>query len=446
MLKAFQQLLQNQFSFLKETPLLLAVSGGLDSMVLIDLCKKSNLNISLAHCNFKLRGEESDGDQQFIKDFSKTHDLKVFTTHFETDTFAKTTKQSIQMAARQLRYEWFESLQKQQGFEYVLTAHHADDNLETVLINLSRGTGLEGLIGIPEMNGSIVRPMLEFSRDQIHDFATQENILWREDSSNNSTKYLRNNLRHTIIPLLKELNPSFIESFQTTLSHLKDTQSILEDTMLEVEDRVIESIDENQIVYNIDQLQSLNNPKAYLYQLLKTYNFTDWTQITALLDAQSGKQITSSTHRLLKNRSQLILSPLNASSEISILIEAAETMVSIPSQPFDLKLEITSFKKATSKDVLYLDLESLEFPLRLSLWKSGDYFYPSGMIGKKKLSKYFKDEKLSLIDKENTLVMYSGDAVVWIVGRRADKRFLATQKSSKILKLSIEHNNAHSQK
>ena len=197
------------------------------------------------------------------------------------------------MAARQLRYEWFESLQKQYGFDYILTAHHADDNLETVLINLSRGTGLEGLTGIPEINGSIVRPLLEFSRDAIHDFATQEGISWREDRSNKSTKYLRNNLRHTIIPLLKDLNPSFIESFQTTQNHLKDTQSILDDYMLEIEDKVVESINENQIVISVDQLQSLNNPKAYLYQLLKAYNFSDWTQITALLDAQSGKQITS---------------------------------------------------------------------------------------------------------------------------------------------------------
>ena len=165
---------------------------------------------------------------------------------------------------------------------------------------------------------------------------------------------------------MKDLNPSFIESFQTTQNHLKDTQSILEDYMLEVEDRVIESIDENQIVYNIDQLQSLNNPKAYLYQLLKTYNFSDWTQITALLEAQSGKQITSSTHRLLKNRSQLILSKLNPFSEVSIWIEASETNVSIPDQPFDLKLEITPSIGSTSEDVLYLDFESLEFPLRLS--------------------------------------------------------------------------------
>ena len=443
MLQAFNHLLNTRFSFLKESPLLVAVSGGLDSMVLTDLCIKSGLNTSLAHCNFKLRGAESDEDERFIKDFSKDHNLEVYTSHFETETFAVSRKQSIQMAARQLRYEWFEKLRNQKGFEYILTAHHADDHLETVLINLSRGTGLEGLTGIPEINESVVRPLLEFSRADIQDYAMTQKVLWREDSSNNNTKYVRNNLRHTIIPLLKDLNPSFVHNFQRTLSHLKDTQSILEDYMLEVEDRVIESIDENQIIYNINQIQSLNNPQAYLYQLLKTYHFTDWTQITALLDAQSGKQITSSTHRLLKNRSQLILSRLNTMAEISISIETADGLVSIPNQPFNLKLEMTTSLGVSDIDHVYLDFEVLKFPLRFDNWSHGDYFYPSGMSGKKKLSKYFKDEKLSLIEKENIRVIYSGNDVVWIVGRRADQRFLANKNSTQILKLSIEHN-AHS--
>ena len=443
MLKAFQDLLNNRFSFLKEAPILVAVSGGLDSMVLTDLCIKSGLNITLAHCNFKLRDAESDGDEDFVKKFAQTHNLAVFTTHFETEKHAAIHKQSVQMAARQLRYEWFETLKNQNGFKYILTAHHADDNLETVLINLSRGTGLEGLIGIPELNGAIVRPLLKFSRETIHDFAIHHTLLCREDSSNKSTTYVRNNLRHTIIPLLKELNPSFIESFQNTQNHLKDTQSILEDYMLEIEDKIIESITENQIVYNINRILSFNNPKAYLYQLLKVYNFTDWTKITALLEAQSGKQITSSTHRLLKNRSQLILSPLNVVSKVLISIEASDSFVSIPSQPFDLKLDVITSVGETSKDVVYLDFELLQFPLHLSNWSTGEYFYPSGMNGKKKLSKYFKDEKLSLVDKENTVVLYSANTVVWIVGKRADQRFLANQNSTKILKLSIEHN-AHS--
>ena len=442
MLDPFQNLLNSRFSFLKDTPLLLAVSGGLDSMVLADLCIKSGLDIALAHCNFKLRNEESDEDEDFIKAFAQTNNLEVFITHFETETVATTQKQSIQMAARQLRYEWFETLKNQKGFEYILTAHHADDNLETMLINLSRGTGLDGLTGIPELNGSIVRPLLEFDREDIHDFATYHKLSWREDSSNNSTKYVRNNLRHTIIPLLKEMNPSFIESFQNTQNHLKDTQSILEDYMLEVEDKVVESIDENQMIYNVDRILSLNNPKGYLYQFLKGYNFTDWTQITALLEAQSGKQIRSSTHRLIKNRSQLILTPLDKKSKISISIDASDTFVLLPSQSFDLKLELSESLGSTSNTVVYLDLELLQFPLRLGSWNEGDYFYPRGMKGKKKLSKYFKDEKLSLIEKENTVVLYSNNAVVWIVGMRADQRFIANEKSTKILKLSID--NAHS--
>jgi tRNA(Ile)-lysidine synthase len=264
MVEAFKNLLQTQFSFLKDKPILVAISGGLDSMVLTDLCRKSALNIALAHCNFQLRADESDADEVFIKDYAKANNLNCFVTHFDTESHAQTSKQSTQMAARQLRYEWFETLKTQHKFEYVLTAHHADDNLETFLINLSRGTGLDGLTGIPEVNGAIIRPMLVFSRDDIHNYAIQEQLQWRDDSSNLSTKYLRNNIRHSIIPLLKKLNPSFIDSFQSTQSHLKDTQLVLEDYMLEIEDRVIESIEEDKIVYNVDKLKTLNNSNAYL--------------------------------------------------------------------------------------------------------------------------------------------------------------------------------------
>ena len=440
MFNAFENLLNNQFSFLKETPVLLAVSGGLDSMVLTHLCKNAGLNIALAHCNFKLRADESDGDEDFMKAYAKTHNIDVFTTYFETELVAQTTKKSIQMAARQLRYDWFESLQIQHGFKYVLTAHHADDNLETFLINLSRGTGLDGLTGIPEINGSVVRPLLEFSRDEILDFATQEHINWREDGSNQNTKYLRNKLRHTVIPLLKELNPSFMDCFESTQAHLTDTKSLLEDYMLEIEDRVIDAVHEDQILYNIDKIQSLNNPKAYLFQLLKTYNFTDWKEISELMNAQSGKQIVSSSHRLLKNRSQLILSKLTPVEATPILIDASESLISIPNKAFDLKMEVVTSLGQNETNVVYLDFKTLKFPLTLRNWTAGDYFYPSGMQGKKKLSKYFKDKKLSLIEKENTLIIYSGDAVVWVIGRRADQRFIATESSPKILKISILQN------
>ena len=322
MLKSFQNLLQAKFSFLNESHLLVAVSGGLDSMVLVDLCKKLDLNISLAHCNFKLRGIESNGDEDLIKSYSKTHSIELFTTSFETDSYARSTKQSIQMAARQLRYEWFESLQEEHGFDFVLTAHHADDNLETFLINLSRGTGLEGLTGIPVINGSIVRPLLQFTRHEILDFATTENLKWHEDSSNKKMIYLRNNLRHSIIPLLKDTNPSFMDSFYKTQKYLNESQSVLEDYILEIKDRVIVSVSEDQILYDINKILALNNPKAYIYLLLKSYGFTDWSEIMTLLEAQSGKQISSPSHRLIKNRTNLILCKIKEVNQINYSLRA----------------------------------------------------------------------------------------------------------------------------
>ena len=443
MLKTFQSLLQGKLSFLEESSLLVAVSGGLDSMVLVDLCNKTGLNISLAHCNFKMRGLESNKDADFIKSYAEIHNIEFFSTAFDTDTYAKSSKQSIQMAARQLRYQWFESLQEQHRFDFVLTAHHADDNLETFLINLSRGTGLGGLTGIPEINGSIVRPILDFSRDEILDYAISEKLKWREDSSNKNKMYLRNNLRHSIIPLLKEINPSFIDSFKKTQDHLKGSQSMIEDYLLDIEDLVIESVSENKILYKINLIESLNNPKAYLYQLFKPYGFTDWNKITDLLKAQTGKQISSPSHRLIKNRNHLLLCKLEAPFELDISIESLQSLVKIPSHNIVLKMESTNSNLIMSGESLLLDSDSLIFPLKVRTWQEGDYFYPSGMRGKKKLSKFFKDEKISLIDKENTLILCSDDQVVWILGSRSDKRFIVTKKTTNFLKISIEHN-AHS--
>jgi len=444
MLKTFQSLLHGNFSFLKESRLLVAVSGGLDSMVLVDLCLKLDLNIYLAHCNFNLRGNESNENEDLVKTYAKTHSIKLFTNRFDTNGYANSTKQSTQMAARQLRYDWFESLKEQQRFDFVLTAHHADDNLETFLINLSRGTGLEGLTGIPTINGSIVRPILEFTRHEILNFATTQNLKWREDSSNNKTTYLRNNLRHSIIPLLKEINPSFIDSFKKTQEYLNESQSVLEDYILEIEDRVIVSVSEDQILYDINQIQTLNNPKAYMYLLLKPYGFTDWNEITFLLGAQSGKQISSTSHRLIKNRSHLILCKLEAPIEVDVSIDSSESLFRIPSHSIALKIESTNSNSTTSRESLLLDTESLKFPLTVRSCKEGDHFYPSGMTGKKKLSKFFKDEKMSLLDKENALLLCSDDQVVWVLGMRADNRFIPTNKTTKFVKISIEDNaNSH---
>lgn len=435
MLQAFRQHLDADLDFLKDSRLLLAISGGLDSVVLAHLCHKLDLKVSFAHCNFNLRGAESDADEEFVLALSEDLELEIFIESFETEAYAKQEGISIQMAARELRYNWFSELAEQLNFDYILTAHHVDDNLETFLINLTRGTGLEGLTGIPEVSDKIVRPLLPFSRETLEKYAISEHMKWREDSSNASTKYLRNKLRHDIIPILKQMNPQLLQNFKTTISNLQDSQDLIEDAVLEVQKKVVEVAD-NQIKLNIKKIKKLSNPKAYLYQLLKDFNFTAWHDVVHLLDAQSGKQVFSSTHRLLKDRDFLLLSEIDSASQenpISILIEDREVKTLVGHLFFDQVDAISE----TSKNTIYADADQVKYPLTLRKWQEGDVFYPLGMNGKKKLSKYFKDEKLSLIEKEHIWILFSGEEVVWVIGKRADDRFKVTENTTNILKIEL---------
>ncbi|MGC1632813.1 MAG: tRNA lysidine(34) synthetase TilS [Gelidibacter sp.] len=435
MLQTFRQHLDTDLDFLHDSRLLLAISGGLDSVVLAHLCHKLNLIVSFAHCNFNLRGAESDADEEFVLALSEDLEQEIFIESFETEAYAKQEGISIQMAARELRYNWFSEIADQLHFDYILVAHHADDNLETFLINLSRGTGLEGLTGIPEVSDKIVRPLLPFSRETLEKYAVSEAIQWREDSSNASTKYLRNKLRHDIIPILKQMNPQLLQNFQTTISNLQDSQDLIEDVVLEVQKKVVE-VEDNQIKLNIKKIKKLSNLKAYLYQLLQDFNFTAWQDVVHLLDAQSGKQVFSSTHRLLKDRDFLLLSEINSASQenpISVLKEDREVKTLVGHLFFDQVEAISE----TSKNTIYADADQLKFPLTLRKWEEGDVFYPLGMTGKKKLSKYFKDEKLSLIDKENVWILFSEEKVVWVIGKRADDRFKVTENTTNILKIEL---------
>lgn len=437
MIPIFEQHFNTHLDILKDSKLLLAVSGGLDSVVLAHLCHKLKLNISLAHCNFNLRGDESDADEDFVLDLAEDLELEVFIESFDTEAYAKEHEGlSIQMAARELRYNWFFELAEQLHFDYILTAHHADDNLETFLINLTRGTGLDGLTGIPEVAGKLVRPLLLFSRETIAAFAVENQLKWREDSSNASTKYLRNKLRHDVIPILKQINPQVLHNFQTTISNLQDSQDIIYDAVINVQKKIVE-VEEDQIKLNVGKLKKLSNPKAYLYELLSDFNFTAWHDVLHLLDAQSGKQVFSSTHRLLKDRDFLLLTEIDFDSqEIPILIkkEVQEVITAIGTLIFKKVDGISE----TSKHIIYVDADRLEFPLNIRKWQEGDWFCPLGMTGKKKLSKYFKDEKMSLIDKEKTLILSSADDIVWIIGKRADDRFKITENTTNILKIELQ--------
>jgi tRNA(Ile)-lysidine synthase len=425
-----------RFPFLENKKLFLAVSSGLDSMVLLHLFQQLEYEIAVLHCNFQLRGLESFGDQDFIRDYCEENNISLFTTQFDTEAFAKDYKLSTQIAARELRYSWFYELLETHKYDYILTAHHADDNLETFIINLSRGTGLEGLIGIPEQNDKIIRPLLPFSREEILKYAQENNIEWREDSSNASNKYLRNKIRHDLVPVLKEINPNFLKAFQKTQSYLQESNEMVEDASIMIYQQVAKEAGE-EIHFDLNQLLKLPNYRSYLYQWLNEFGFLAWNDIYDLVDGQSGKQVFSAEFRLLKNRDTLVLSPISETSENEEFeINENDTEVNFP-----LKLSLCNVSHITidSNKSIFVDAEKIQFPLILRKWKEGDSFLPFGMKGKsKKVSKLFKDEKLSLIEKENTWLLCSNDQIVWVVGIRQDERFKIENPSNKILKIELQ--------
>ncbi|MBW4360995.1 tRNA lysidine(34) synthetase TilS [Flavobacterium taihuense] len=435
MKNTLQNHIDKEIPFLKQKKLLLAVSGGLDSMVLLDLFLELEYDITIAHCNFQLRGVESFGDQKFIQDYAEAHAIPIFVTQFDTEAFSKDYKLSTQVAARELRYNWFYELLDTEKFDFILTAHHADDNLETFLINLTRGTGLEGLTGIPEQNDKIIRPLLFSSRLEIENYAKQHNIQWREDSSNASDKYLRNKIRHHLIPVLKELNPNLITSFLKTESYLQESLAMVEDAAVMVYQQVA-SEEGDTIHFDLNQLLKLPNYRSYLYQWLKEFGFTAWNDIYDLVDSQSGKQVFAVDFRLLKDRDFLILSPIiHSETQKEFFVNENQTEVKIPLNISFSK--VTDISVATNKTI-FVDADQLVYPLLLRNWKTGDVFMPFGMDGRsKKVSKLFKDEKLSLIEKENTWLLCSNDQIVWIVGMRADHRFRTTNATQNILKIDL---------
>lgn len=436
MLDLFSKYIDKELAFIKDKKLLVAISGGLDSVVLAHLCAQLQLNISLVHCNFNLRGNESDEDESFVLQLAEDLELEVFLESFETETYAQEHKISIQMAARELRYVWFEELASQLHYDYILTAHHADDNLETFLINLSRGTGLDGLVGIPEKNGKLVRPLLPFSREEIQIFAGKNQIKWREDSSNASTKYLRNKLRHDVIPKLKAVNPQFLQNFSKTQQHLRESKQFLDSISEEIAGKVVDRVDGDVRYFNIEKIKSFNHFKTVLYQLFKDCGFNEWNDIEELLDAQTGKHVLSKTHRLLKNREYLVLSNLPEDSRKATL-KIFEGDESIETSLGTLTLEDVNAMGQSISQIVYVDKDLLKFPLTVRHWEKGDYFYPFGMQGKKKLSKFFKDEKYSALEKEKALVLCSKDNIVWVLNKRLDNRFKVTQDTQNILKISI---------
>jgi tRNA(Ile)-lysidine synthase len=439
MFAEFKAHIKLNFPNLFKDRILLACSSGIDSMVMTHLCQKLNLNITLAHCNFCLRGHESNLDEAFVVDYASKQDILVFSKQFDTQSFVDNSKYSIQMAARELRYNWFQSLSEQHQFSCVLTAHHADDNLETFLINLSRGSGLDGLVGIPEKNGLFLRPLLPFSRDQILQYAQKHQIEWREDSSNVSLKYQRNQLRHKLVTVLKEIYPNILESLTKTQSHLEASKELLESHIHDIEEQVIVKTNLGEIHFDINVLKALKSMPLYLFPLFNKYGFSDWKALSKLLDGQSGKKLLSKTHTLIKNRQVLILFSNDLPTATSQKIESHNDIAFIENLGCHMKIDKVSVLDSPDTNTIYVDFDKLQFPLELRPWKNGDYFYPKGMEGKKKISKFFKDEKMSLSEKDKTLLLCSDAQVVWVIGKRQDARFIASETDALMCKISLQY-------
>jgi len=418
-----------------EKPILIGASGGRDSMVLCHLYLLTNIPFAIAHCNFNLREEESTGDETFVRNWAKTHQIRIHVKSFDTIDYAEKNSISIQMAARELRVNWFKNICIENNYKYYATAHHQDDAIETYFINQIRGTGLAGLHGILPKQGQLIHPMLFCNKSDITQFAQSNKISWRDDSSNNRTKYLRNKVRHQLIPLLKEINPNISTILLENMRRLKSSEDLYRVKIEELKDAIVDVYD-NKTSIDINQLKMIPQKELVLFEIMNSYGF-NYTQISQILktsETESGSFIDSGSHILLKNRDLLILKEKNeTTNEIWRIEKGADSI----QNPIFLQFTYKDHFKIVGDEFLgQFDYQKLEFPLFLRKWKEGDFFYPLGMKGKKKLlSDYFIDEKLSLIEKKETWILCSGKNIVWIIGKRIDDRYKITNKTQQVLEI-----------
>lgn len=435
MLDQFKQHIAQKFPEIFNGKTLLAVSGGVDSMVLLHLYFALKLDFAVAHCNFQLRGTESDLDEKLVADFCIKNNIPFFVERFDTMQIVEARKLSIQIAARELRYNWFKQICIDQNYQFIATAHHLDDQAETFLINFTRGTGIDGLVGIPEKNENIIRPLLSFSREDILKYAIENEIAWREDQSNASTKYLRNKMRHLVLPVLKEENAEFLKSFQNTLNHLKQAQLLANDAVAFFEKDCVKMIDD-QLEIDLEKAQNFNNNKIYLLQVLKRYGFTSADEIKKICSSEAGKVLKNDQYTILKDRKKLIIFEEKSISNNIFYIKSKDDVLNLPLFMNISEVETEEFN--TDKRTIFVNSNLLKWPLVLRRKQTGDCFQPFGMNGIKKVSKFFKDEKLSKIQKDNTWILENGDGkIIWIVGLRADDRFKITSNNQKNYKITL---------
>jgi len=442
MVEQLKKYIESNHLFSPNDTLLVGVSGGIDSVVLIDLLNRAGLAFAVAHCNFQLRGVESDQDERFVRELSDSYGKLCFCKTFDTKEFASENGISIEMAARDLRYDWFEEVRRTHHFDWIVVAHHRDDQIETFFLNLARGTGISGLTGMKAVNGKVVRPLLFGSRKEIENHAAVHKLQFREDSSNFLTDdFQRNKIRKMVLPLMDELNPSFRESMDETMGHLRETSAIYFQAIERVKELAVRRKPNDETEILLAELRLLNPLSTYLFELLRPFHFNGEVveEMVKALDGQTGKQFFSPSHRAVLDREVIIISKLSEETSGRYYIDETFSGIDIP-----VKLSIStqkrtaSFKLYTSPRIASLDIDLLQFPLILRKWQKGDYFKPLGMKGMKKLSDFFVDEKFSLPKKEECWILANGEEIVWIVGVRVDDRYKIRPETRNILVLKLD--------
>jgi len=437
MLDDFLTYIREQSLFQKDERILLAVSGGIDSVVLTHLFHKAKYQFDIAHCNFSLR-EEAGHDQTFVKDMASEYGASFRTINFDTNQYASEKKVSIQMAARELRYEWFASLIEEHSYKYICTAHHHSDSIETVLFNISKGTGVSGIRGIQSKNGNIIRPLLFATKNEIEKYAKENHIEWREDTSNASDKYHRNYIRHHVLPNFEHINPSFEKTTKTTLDRLKDAEDIVL-SAVDSAKRLYYRLQGVNHYFELDKINQLGGCTTILHQLTKPFGF-NYVQSQDIIkrSAETGKTFLSGSHQANIDRKQLIISPLqyeNNSAPI-LIVEGVKTL-SVDDIILDIEECEIPESIGNDQDIGLFDLTKLSFPLTVRTWQQGDKFYPLGMTQQKKLSDFLIDSKVPLNFKDNIKVITSKDQIIWVIGHRIDNRFKIDQHTANVLKIGM---------
>ncbi|MBC8083586.1 MAG: tRNA lysidine(34) synthetase TilS [Hymenobacter sp.] len=427
---------EHQLFSLTDDPLLVAVSGGQDSVVLTDVLHRLGVPFAVAHCHFGLRGDEADADEQFVRKLARKYEVPYFAEFFQTKAFAGQEGISTQMAARALRYEWFERLRRTQGLAYVATAHHQRDAAETMLLNLTHGTGLAGLHGIPPKNGYLVRPLLGIGKPELYEYLVENHLIWREDASNDSPVYQRNRLRQEVLPVLRALNPNLDQTLQFTAERVGGAEEIVRRYVADTAAAAQHT--EDEVTYlNIATLQRTAAATLVLHELLRPFGFSFPVvkAIVAAFPAEPGRRFESPTHRLVKDREQLVITRKVLTSFGTHQLPAGQEVLKIDGLHLRLELaEAAGLDLPRGKAVAALDADLLKFPLVVRPWQEGDWFIPIGMKGKKKLSDFLIDQKVPLNLKDSVWVLTSADGkLAWVVGFRPDERFKVTAATERVL-------------